>query len=148
MSQARSCARSSKKSAILSTSPPTPSKRPASWAWLLGLAITIACLWWAVRGVHWDEFGAALATVNVPLLLLVVGIATLTFPLRMIRWRVMLRRDDDGPIAWSALWHAVAIGFMANNLLPARAGAFGRACVVSRQAPVRVLAPLAPLGVW
>ncbi|HEX4561609.1 MAG TPA: lysylphosphatidylglycerol synthase transmembrane domain-containing protein [Gemmatimonadales bacterium] len=131
----------------MSTSPSTPPKRPASWAWVLGLAITALCLWWAVRGVHWDEFGAALATVNVPLLLLVVVVATLTFPLRMIRWRVMLRRDDDGPIAWSALWHAVAIGFMANNLLPARAGEFARAYVVKRQAPVRFITALATIGV-
>ena len=135
------------KSAILSTSPSTPPKRPASWAWLLGLAITIACLWWAVRGVNWADFGAALRTVNVPLLLLVVVIATCTFPLRMIRWRVMLRGDDDAPIAWSALWHAVAIGFMANNLLPARAGEFARAYVVKRQAPVRFITALATIGV-
>ena len=135
------------KSATLSTSPSTPPKRPASWAWLLGLAITIACLWWAVRGVNWADFGAALRTVNVPLLLLVVVIATLTFPLRMIRWRVMLRGDDDTPIAWPALWHAVAIGFMANNLLPARAGEFARAYVVKRQAPVRFITALATIGV-
>jgi len=109
--------------------------------------ITALCLWWAVRDVHWGEVGAALTTVNVPLLLLVVILATLTFPLRMIRWRVMLRGDDDSPVAWSALWHAVAIGFMANNLLPARAGEFARAYVVKRQAPVRFITALATIGV-
>jgi hypothetical protein len=65
----------------------------------------------------------------------------------MVRWRVMLRGDDGGPIAWSALWHAVAIGFMANNLLPARAGEFARAYVVKRQAPVRFITALATIGV-
>ncbi|HWZ27903.1 MAG TPA: lysylphosphatidylglycerol synthase transmembrane domain-containing protein [Gemmatimonadales bacterium] len=131
----------------MSTSPSTPSKRSTSWAWLLGLAITIACLWWAVRGVHWDEFAAALATVNVPLLLLVVVVATLPFPLRVIRWRIMLRTDTGAPVAWGALWNAVAIGFMANNLLPARAGEFARAYVVKRQAPVRFITALATIGV-
>lgn len=131
----------------MSTSPSTPPKRTASWAWALGLAITALGLWWAVRGVHWDEFGAALATVNAPLLLLVVVVATCTFPLRVIRWRVMLRGEDDSGIAWPALWHSVAIGFMANNLLPARAGEFARAYVVKRQAPVRFITALATIGV-
>ena len=132
----------------MSTSPSTPSsKRPTSWAWILGLAITIACLWWAVRGVRWDEFSAAIASVDIPLLLAVVALATLTFPLRMIRWRVMLRSEGDRPVPWSALWNAVAIGFMANNLLPARAGEFARAYVVKRQAPVRFITALATIGV-
>ena len=131
----------------MSTSPSAPPSKRHSWAWLLGLAITVACLWWAVRGVHWDEFGAALATVDVPLLLLVVLVATLTFPLRVIRWRVLLRGESDRPVPWGALWNAVAIGFMANNLLPARAGEVARAYVVKRQAPVRFITALATIGV-
>jgi hypothetical protein len=35
------------------------------------------------------------------------------------------------------LWHATAIGFMANNLLPARAGEFALRYVASQQVPVR-----------
>lgn len=100
-----------------------------------------------MRGVNWHDFASALATVNLPLLLVVVGLATLTFPLRVVRWRVMLRGDDGNPVAWSALWHAVAIGFMANNLLPARAGEFARAYVVKRQASVRFITALATIGV-
>ena len=100
-----------------------------------------------MRGVHWDEFAAALTTVDVPLLLLVVVVATLPFPLRVIRWRLLLRSEGDRPVPWPALWNAVAIGFMANNLLPARAGEFARAYVVKRQAPVRFITALATIGV-
>lgn len=131
----------------MSTSPSTRSSARRSWIWLLGLAITVACLWWAVRGVHWREFAAALTTVNVPLLLLTVVVATCTFPLRVVRWRVMLRAEGGAPVSWGALWNAVAIGFMANNLLPARAGEFARAYVVKRQAPVRFITALATIGV-
>ena len=131
----------------MSTSRSAPAKRPASWAWLLGLAITALCFWWAVRGVHWGEFGRALTSVNLPLLLVVIVLATATFPLRMIRWRVMLRGAGDSPIGWPTLWHAVSIGFMANNLLPARAGEFARAYVVKRRAPVRFITALATIGV-
>lgn len=97
--------------------------------------------------MDWGEFAAALTTVDVPLLLLAVVVATLTFPLRVVRWRVMLRADGDAPVSWTALWNAVAIGFMANNLLPARAGELARAYVVKRQAPVRFITALATIGV-
>jgi uncharacterized protein (TIRG00374 family) len=45
------------------------------------------------------------------------------------------------------LWHATAIGFMANNLLPARAGEVARAYVAQRQLPVRFTTALGSVGV-
>jgi len=135
-----------------SPSSPTPSRASASpfpsrWAWILGLAVTAAFLAWAVRGTHWSEVLAGLRAVDPLLLVLTVGIATLTFPIRLIRWRVILRDDREAPLSWRPLWHAVAIGFMANNLLPARAGELARAYVASRQLPVRFTTALASIGV-
>src|SRR5207245_110195 len=72
------------------------------------------------------------------LLLLTVFVATLTFPVRAIRWRSILREGNGQPFPFMPLWHAMTIGFMANNLLPARAGEFARAYVASRQLPVRL----------
>lgn len=83
-----------------------------------------------------------------PLLLLVaVALATATFPLRTIRWRLILRDVDGHRFPWQPLWHATAIGFMANNLLPARAGEVARAYVARRQLPVRFTTALASIGV-
>src|SRR6266849_553106 len=130
--------------------PPVPAlKRASRWAWVVGLAVTGAFLAWAVRGTHWSEVRAGLGAVDPVLLLAAVALATLTFPLRTIRWRVMLRSGDDRgtPFPWRPLWQAVAIGFMANNLLPARAGEFARAYVASRQLPVRFTTALASIGV-
>lgn len=76
-----------------------------------------------------------------------VGLATLTFPIRLIRWRLILRDNHEAPLPWLPLWHAVAIGFTANNLLPARAGEFARAYVASRQLPVRFTTALASIAV-
>src|SRR5207253_4059535 len=45
------------------------------------------------------------------------------------------------------LWHATAIGFMANNLLPVRAGEFARAYVAQQHLPVRFSTALASVGV-
>src|SRR5204862_522728 len=51
------------------------------------------------------------------------------------------------PLPLAAVWDAVAIGFMANNLLPARAGEFARAWVASRNTPVRFTTALGSIGV-
>lgn len=83
-----------------------------------------------------------------PLLLAVaIALATASFPLRTARWRVILRDTDGRPFPWTPLWHATAVGFMANNLLPARAGEFARAYLANRQLPVRFTTALASIGV-
>src|SRR2546427_618364 len=152
--RATSSARSSTKSATSLPSPSSPapsrasaSPSPSRWAWILGLAVTVAFLAWAVRGTQWSEVLAGLRAVDPLLLVLTVALATLTFPIRLIRWRVILRDEHERPLPWLPLWHAVAIGFMANNLLPARAGEFARAYVASRQLPVRFTTALGSIGV-
>ena len=81
------------------------------------------------------------------LLLATVTLATVTFPVRAIRWRLILRDADGRRFPLLPLWHATAIGFMANNLLPARAGEFARAYVATRQLPVPFTTALASIGV-
>ncbi len=81
------------------------------------------------------------------LLLVTVLLATLTFPIRSIRWRLILRDVDGHRFPFMPLWHATTIGFMANNLLPARAGEVARAYVASQQLPVRFSTALASIGV-
>src|SRR5207244_10042201 len=134
-----------------SPSSPAPSRASASpspsrWAWILGLAVTVAFLAWAVRGTQWSDVLAGLRAVDPLLLVLAFVLATLTFPIRLIRWRVILRDKDEAPLPPGPLWHAVAIGFMANNILPARAGEFARAYVASRQVPVRFTTALASIA--
>ena len=55
-------------------------------------------------------------------ILLAVLVATLTFPLRALRWRLLLREPDGAPLRGPAAWHGITIGYAANNLLPFRAG--------------------------
>lgn len=75
-----------------------------------------------------------------------VVVATATFPLRTARWRYLLRLKGAS-LPFAPLWHATAIGFMANNLLPARAGEFARAFAASRLTGVGFAAALASLAV-
>lgn len=75
-----------------------------------------------------------------------VALATLTFPLRTIRWRYILRLEGV-TLPFGPLWHATAIGFMANNLLPARAGEVARAYAASRLTRVRFTSAVGSIAV-
>jgi len=83
-------------------------------------------IWWALHDVRLTEVWDNLRGVRVVPFVLAVGLATLTFPLRTIRWQYLLRLEG-ATLPFIPLWHATAIGFMATNLLPARAGEFARA---------------------
>jgi uncharacterized protein (TIRG00374 family) len=71
---------------------------------------------------------------------------TVTFPLRAVRWRVLLR--SAAPTApLKPFWDAVAIGFMANNVLPARAGELVRSYAGNRLIGVPFSTALASVAV-
>jgi hypothetical protein len=83
-----------------------------------------------------------------PLWLSMSGLAvTLTFPLRAIRWRVLLEHAAGGAPAFRPVWHATAIGFMANNILPARAGEVVRSFAANRLVRVPFSTALASVAV-
>ncbi len=91
----------------------------------------MAFLYWALRGVSPAAFFRNLRDANLWLFLGSALVATLTFPARASRWRIILAARSGG-VAWAPVWHATAIGFMANNVLPARTGELARGYAASR----------------
>lgn len=79
-------------------------------------------------------------------LLLGVAFATAAFPLRTIRWRYILRYEG-ATLPFVPLWHATAIGFMANNLLPARAGELARIYAAGKLTSVSYAASFASVAI-
>lgn len=94
-----------------------------------------ALLYWALQGVDIRAAWTAARDAHVGWLLASVGVATLTFLVRVPRWQQLLRTDDQEPLPMGPAWHGIAIGFMANNLIP-RSGEVLRAFVASRLAKV------------
>lgn len=127
------------------TPPPRLGRRGAIIA--LGILISAVALWWALRGVAWTDIAARLGDLHPWTLLAAVAVATTTFPIRAWRWRYLLRADDGRELPWPTLWHPVAIGFMANNILPARLGEIVRCYTVTRLAPVKFTASLTSVAV-
>jgi glycosyltransferase 2 family protein len=80
-------------------------------------------------------------------LIAAVVLATITFPLRLVRWRLLLRDERGGRYPAAPLWHAIALGFMANNLLPLRAGELLRSYTAARLAPARFTTVISSVAV-
>jgi len=116
------------------------------WRGAIGLALTVLLLWWAFHDVEWTEVWHDVRLADPLLVLVAVTTGTMVFPLRAIRWRPIL--DPIAPkIPYGRLWRATAIGMMANNILPARAGELVRAYVLSRETTVPFSAAFASLVV-
>lgn len=116
------------------------------WKGVLGILISAGLLWFAFRDVHLAEVWLHVRQANVPLLLLSGVVVTLPFPLRALRWAPLIRPALPTS-RFRPRFAATSIGFMANNLLPARVGEFARAYALSRLEPVRVSASLGSLVV-
>jgi uncharacterized protein (TIRG00374 family) len=130
------------------TTPGNPSRsRSRLWTSLLGLAISAGLIALILRQVDLADVGRHLASARPVPLLWAVVIATLTCPIRALRWRYLLRRPDGAPLPLGPLWHATAMGFMANNMLPLRAGEIIRPFAVARLAGVRFTTALASIAV-
>lgn len=112
----------------------------------LGLIISVVMLWWALRDVSIPEMLRHIRAANLWLLGAAVAVATGSFVLRAFRWRLILL-PTLARSSFGSRFSAVCIGFMANNLLPARLGEFARAYTLARNEPIRMSAGLASLVV-
>lgn len=116
------------------------------WQTALAILISAAFLYWALKGIHFSDVVRELKKVTLLPLIACVLIATSTFVLRIFRWRILLRGDDGGPLPVGALWHAIAIGFMANNVLPFRAGEVLRSIAITRLTRTRLTSALSSIA--
>ena len=116
------------------TPPPPPSGGHGKriWATLAALTVSVTLLAWALKDVEFHAFVNNLRNARLGPILLGVALATSLFPLRVFRWSLLLRRPDGERLSWRAMWHSIAMGFMANNLLPFRIGEVVRTVAVSR----------------
>jgi uncharacterized protein (TIRG00374 family) len=125
-----------------------PGPRDHRW-WQTTLAVTISAgfLYWALRGIHFGDVVTEVRRAHLLPLVVTVILATSTFVLRIFRWRLLLRANDGTPLPTAPLWHAIAIGFMANNVLPFRAGELLRSIAITRLTRTRLTAALSSIAV-
>ena len=108
--------------------------------------ISVVLLWWVLHDVPLAEVVEHMRAARIVPFAACVLVATLGFPIRTIRWQYLLRLDGE-KLPFVPLWHATAIGFMANNLLPWRAGELARAYAARRLTGVPFMTAAATLVV-
>ncbi len=115
-----------------------------NWKTVIGILISGGALYFSFRGQDLGEIARQLTRADPLLLLLATVFATSVFWIRAWRWRAIL--DPVLPdTRFRSRFAAVNIGFMGNNLLPARVGEFARAYAIARLEPVPVVAALSTL---
>jgi uncharacterized protein (TIRG00374 family) len=85
-----------------------------------------------LRGISFAEVVAQSRGADPLLFTASIMVVTLTFPVRAVRWRILLAASTGRTPPFRPVWLATAIGFMANNLLPARAGEVARAFAATK----------------
>ncbi|MCB2225986.1 MAG: flippase-like domain-containing protein [Desulfarculaceae bacterium] len=113
------------------------------WQLLGGLAISAACLIWLLGRVDLEGMWMLIKGLNPLYVLMVTALQAWIFYLRSQRWQVLL-----GPVKRCLvgdLYSANLIGFMANNILPARLGELVRAYAADRISGVPASSALATL---
>ncbi len=113
------------------------------WQFWLGLAISLFFLYFALRGLDLQDLGGALRQANYWWLIPGVAVYFLGVWARAWRWHYLLRPVKAIPTR--AMFPIVAIGYMGNNIYPARAGEVLRAVVLKRREGVPVSASLATI---
>ncbi len=113
------------------------------WQFWLGALISLLFIWLALRSLHLDEFWNAVKQANYWWLLPGVAVYFVGVWVRAWRWHYLL-----GPIKkipTKTMFPITTIGYMGNNIYPARAGEVLRAVILKRREGVPVSASLATI---
>jgi len=113
------------------------------WQFWFGLAISALFLWLALRGLRLQDVWSSLQQANFLWLLPGIAVYFIAVWARAWRWHYLLRPIK--PIPTRTMFPIVAIGYMGNNIYPARAGEVLRAYVLRRNEGVSISASLATI---
>lgn len=115
------------------------------WQFFLGIAVSALFVWLALRGIDLGRAWTALQSANYWWLVPAVAVYFLAVWARVWRWHYLLRPLKRIPLR--AMFPVVVIGYMGNNIYPARIGEVLRAYVLKRKEGVPVSASLATVVV-
>jgi uncharacterized protein (TIRG00374 family) len=115
-----------------------------SWKFWLGVVVSAIFVYWTASGIEWGEFRQALRQAQYWWLVPAVLVYFAAVWARTWRWHYMLRHMREVPLR--RLFPIVVIGYMGNNVSPARAGEILRSYVLKRNEGVSISASLATVA--
>ena len=113
------------------------------WQIWVGVLISVVFLWLSLRGLQIGDFWTTVRSANYWWLLPGIGVYFVGVWIRAWRWHYLL-----GPIKkipTRTMFPITTIGYMGNNIYPARAGEVLRAVILKRREGVSVSASLATI---
>lgn len=113
------------------------------WQFWLGILISAVFLYFALRGLDFRHFWEAVKTARYWWLIPGVAVYFVGVWVRAWRWHYLLRPVKA--VSTRVMFPIVAIGYMGNNIYPARAGEVLRAVVLKRREGVPISASLATI---
>src|SRR5574341_1264328 len=113
------------------------------WQFFLGLAVSAVFVWIALRNIDLRKAWLALQSANYWWLIPAVAVYFIAVWARAWRWDYLLRPLKRIPLR--TMFPIVVIGYMGNNIYPARIGELLRAYVLKRKENVPVSASLATI---
>lgn len=111
------------------------------WQFWAGLLISAVFLYFSLRGLQLDQVWASIKTAQYLWLIPGVAVYFLGVWVRTWRWHYLLRPLKNIPTG--SMFSIVCIGYMGNNIYPARAGEVLRAAVLKQREGVPISASLA-----
>src|SRR4030065_622526 len=87
---------------------------------IVSIIVSLGCSWLFIRSIEWASLKNALIEANYWFIIPATILALLLYVVRAFRWQGLLSHIK--PISPWSLLSITSIGFMANNILPARVG--------------------------
>ena len=112
---------------------------------IVGLMVSIICSWLFVRKIEWSSLGVAFSEAKYIFIFPTIIIMFVSFYIRAIRWEVLL--SPIKKVSVLNLFSVSMIGFMANNVLPARLGEIIRPIMIARKEKIGVSTSFATIAI-
>ena len=103
---------------------------------VVGILISIICSWLFVRKIEWSSLGAAFREAKYIYIFPTIILIFINYYIRAIRWEVLI--SPVKKVSVLNLFSSIMIGFMANNILPARLGEVVRPVMIARKEKIKV----------
>lgn len=116
-----------------------------NWQFWIGLGVSVLLLLVLLYQVDLSEMRDALADANYWYVIPAIGLYFIAVYFRAVRWRYLL--SPLSTLRVGRLYPVVVIGYMANNLLPARLGELVRAYYLARRERINASSALATVAV-
>jgi glycosyltransferase 2 family protein len=113
------------------------------WQFWIGVLISAIFLWWALSKLNWGDFWQAIRTANYWWILPGIVVYFLAVWVRAWRWHYLLKPVKA--VKTRVMFPITCIGYMGNNIYPARAGEVLRAVILKRREGVPISASLATI---